>query len=233
MIIPRQSGSSVGHLESLVGRRLNAGGADLVFPKLGKVEVVRESATFSIRETIDWQDPRHLVQMDRFEGDNAASADLRSWADVYTPGQPGPQRTLTLYQVKAEGRQQAQDVNLILSIYDKVAAAVQRFNAGLRVSNRFDLIYVHMTTARYTDEAHKRVKEKRGMILCDRSNLNIWCPPMHNAPSLWRLDLRRRQSPSPLRSKAVWRPMCLVTAIRSGACPLALQLCVRARALLC
>lgn len=63
---------------------------------------------------------------DGYVGDNAASADLRSWADVYTPGQPGPQRTLTLYQVKAEGRQQAQDVNLILSIYDKVAAAVQR-----------------------------------------------------------------------------------------------------------
>ena len=54
----------------------------------------------------------------------------------------------------------------------ETVSCVCRYNAGLQVSNRFDLIYVHMTTARYTDEAHRSVK-KRGMLLCDRSNLNI------------------------------------------------------------
>lgn len=188
---------------------------DLVLPRRGTIPVVRETAKSTVQESIDWRDPKHMVLMKRYEADNAPYADLRLWADVYTAGQPEPKRTLFLHQIKAEGTEGASNVQTLLDTFDTVKASIDRFNAGVRDRSKFDLVFVHMTTARYTEVAHGKVLGRSGLMLLDRSNLNVWCSPMHKAQSLWKLDLRRKRP-----VKAAWRPLCPAAAVHSARGPM-------------
>lgn len=74
---------------------LDAGSGDLVLPRRGTIPVVRETAKSTVQESIDWRDPKHMVLMNRYEGENcwpllplmqqAPTLLAKSCHDGYTP----------------------------------------------------------------------------------------------------------------------------------------------------
>lgn len=70
------------------------------------------------------------------------------------------------------------------------------------------------------------------MLLLDQSQLNVWLPPVHNAPALWRQHLQRKQPVSALRAMAMRRPFCSLAVVpQLGAYPL--RMCLHQAGLMC